>query len=375
MHRPHTPHRLFRARRALTAFVVLLVFLSCIIVLEKTAKASAATFEDYTNRVHDAMLALESLASPDEDEEETEETVETDEEAEARVLLEVRQKLPAREKVEWDGGSIEVDNSWLHAALDDYARKSATDTEARTVALWRISERLGALGERLAQTKEALQSAQDGRRDKDAEKGRLASILRRPEYNQSESKNESALARLFEWIKNLLRELIPQTSPLQPGASPGLTTAAQILVYSIGIGLVAFILWKYGGRLFRRGAQLRLTPRRPRVVLGELLTPEQTASDLLAEAERLARTGDVRGAIRKAYIALLCELSDRNIIRLAQHKTNRDYLEAVRERAKLFQAMRPLTQNFERHWYGFEAATEEDWSNFYTGCRQALKQE
>ncbi|HVF49620.1 MAG TPA: DUF4129 domain-containing protein, partial [Pyrinomonadaceae bacterium] len=171
-----------------------------------------------------------------------------------------------------------------------------------------------------------------------------------------------------------LYELIPQSEPLRPGTNPGLSRAAQVFTYGLCIVVLALLLWKYGGRLFRRAGTPRTRPRREaRIVLGEELSPEQTASDLLSEAERLARAGDVRGAIRKGYIALLCELGDRRLLRLAQHKTNRDYLNALRrERAALYREMQPLTLNFERHWYGHVAANEEDWTDFRTRCRQAL---
>ena len=86
--------------------------------------------------------------------------------------------------------------------------------------------------------------------------------------------------------------------------------------------------------LARRAGNVRAKPlREPRVVLGERLAPGQTAADLLDDAERLARSGDLRGAIRKAYVALLCELGDRQVIRIAQHKTNRDYLQSIRASA------------------------------------------
>ena len=109
----------------------------------------------------------------------------------------------------------------------------------------------------------------------------------------------------------------------------------------------------------------------PRIVLGERLEPDQTASDLLEQAEALARTGDLRGAIRKAYIALLCELGDRKVIVLAQHKTNRDYLLAVRNRRALYEPLRKLTASFEIHWYGFVAPAPTDWEAFRLGVRAA----
>jgi Domain of unknown function (DUF4129) len=123
---------------------------------------------------------------------------------------------------------------------------------------------------------------------------------------------------------------------------------------------------------------LRVTPEPEgaRVVLGEVLGPEQGSAELLAQAEGLARAGDWRGAIRRAYLALLCELGDRGVIGLARHKTNRDYLEAVRRaRADLYTEMRPLTAGYERHWYGTAAATPRDWEEFRAGYSQALRRQ
>jgi hypothetical protein len=85
------------------------------------------------------------------------------------------------------------------------------------------------------------------------------------------------------------------------------------------------------------------------------------------------RNGDIRGAIRKAYIALLVELGDRKLISLAQHKTNRDYLNSVRSLPPLHSTMRGMTDIFERHWYGLEQATPDDWKDFRAGYLAALQ--
>jgi len=113
--------------------------------------------------------------------------------------------------------------------------------------------------------------------------------------------------------------------------------------------------------------------KEPRIVLGERLDPDATATDLLAEAEALARQGDLRAAIRKAYIALLVELGDRKLISLAHHKTNRDYLTAVKKVPPLHSIMTGLTLSFERHWYGFAQATQTDWLEFRNGYKSALQ--
>ena len=123
--------------------------------------------------------------------------------------------------------------------------------------------------------------------------------------------------------------------------------------------------------LQNRGGQ-RKTKEGARIVLGERLEPDQSARDLLSEAENLARTGDLRAAIRKAYIALLLELGERKIITLEQHKTNRDYLRAVRRVERLYPNVKQLTDSFELHWYGSARATETDWQAFRSGYKQAL---
>ncbi|MEJ7710534.1 MAG: DUF4129 domain-containing protein [Pyrinomonadaceae bacterium] len=90
-------------------------------------------------------------------------------------------------------------------------------------------------------------------------------------------------------------------------------------------------------------------------MLGERVEADETAADLFAEAEALARNGETRAAIRKAYIALLCELGDRKILRLEQHKTNRDYLQALLAKPALYAEVQPLTKNYETSWYGRDA--------------------
>ena len=102
------------------------------------------------------------------------------------------------------------------------------------------------------------------------------------------------------------------------------------------------------------------------------MAADETSKNLFAEAEKLAGEGDLKAAIRKGYISLLFELSERKLIGLAKHKTNRDYLRDVRKRRELFREMNGLTLNYERHWYGFESADEKDWEEFKNGYRNTI---
>ncbi|HEV2761860.1 MAG TPA: DUF4129 domain-containing protein, partial [Pyrinomonadaceae bacterium] len=324
------------------AFALAFAFVTCSALV---AARAASTFEDYHERVGESATGLDSLAAPEE-----EATAEERTEMEAETVATVRELLPRREQVEWRGVTVEVDNGWLHDALDAYGRASKPDERARLLA--QAAARLTALEERLHEVESV--SAAAAPRDKAAEKARLEEILRRPEFNQKPD-SKPALQRLGERLRKWLDDLFPDPQPLAPGQTPAWTRAAQIVVYAVAALVVGFVLWRYGPRVWRARARLRVTPEDDgeRVVLGEVLAPEQTAADLLSEADELARRGDLRGAIRRAYVALLCELADRRIIRLARHRTNRDYLEAVRRaRADLYAEVRPLTADFERHWYG-----------------------
>ena len=121
----------------------------------------------------------------------------------------------------------------------------------------------------------------------------------------------------------------------------------------------------------RFGGKIKKT-KQDRVILGERIGADESAFDLFSEAERLAREGNLRAAIRKGYIALLCDLSDRKIVRLARHKTNRDYLRDVRKDNSLFENMTGLTRNFETNWYGLRSTEPSDWEDFRARYLQTI---
>jgi hypothetical protein len=161
--------------------------------------------------------------------------------------------------------------------------------------------------------------------------------------------------------------------PTETSSFQGLPFFLQILIYGAVIALIGFLIYKFAPYLITRFQMREKREKRERVILGEKIGINETPDNLFSEAERMAQAGDLRGAIRKGYIALLCELSDRKIIGLSKNKTNRDYLRAVRKRRELYQNMHGLTNNFERHWYGFQKAEESDWNEFKDGYQKAVK--
>ena len=324
------------------------------------ATATAKSLSEYHLQLRESITALDTMSQHDESESETDRATRV-----RQTLAAVRTALPETDTVETGGVTIPVNNSWLHRELETY-EKTQTD---RAGTLTRILERLRGLEQRVAEIDQSGRTPSD----KEAAGKRLAEILSRPEYSRS-IQNESALARLWNRLKKWLEQFLPKQQRLAPGNVGWVSRVAQLLVVLLALGVLAYVIKTFAPRVFRRRPAKKKSKPEPRIVLGETLAPDESASDILATAEALARRGELRAAIRKAYIALLVELGDRKILSLAQYKTNRDYLRAMREVEPLHTNVKHLTDSFERHWYGFASATDADWTNFRTRYKQALQE-
>src|SRR5215213_4873137 len=318
-----------------------------------SAKEWARNLDDYVHEVADSGSSASA-------------------EREREILSGIRTNLPSKEKIEWEGSSVEADNQWLETKLKAFEEEKK-DWEKRRLMATEISERLASIEAKIKQ----LESATVSNRSKDEDKRKLAEILRRPDYQKPAAEQESWFERMRKRIRDWFNEKLPQPEVPQ-GAEQGMQSFSfglQILVYALVLGFIAFLIYRFApffaGRVRRREKE----EKGERVILGEKLAADEDAQTLFDEAEALARGGNLRGAIRKGYIALLCELSDRKVIGLAQHKTNRDYLRDVRKKQALYQNMNGLTTSFERHWYGFETADEADWQEFKQNYRQAISGE
>ena len=109
-------------------------------------------------------------------------------------------------------------------------------------------------------------------------------------------------------------------------------------------------------------------------MLGEEIDEDMRPSDFADAAIAAARAGDFRTGIRKLYIALLYELSERQLIELDANATNREYLSKVSRFSTLLPAMGYLTDRFDYFWYGMFPSSEQDFSSYLASYREALKQ-
>jgi len=324
------------------------------------APAWAIPLSEYQRHVQQAVTALDTLAQTDETEDAA-----SYYNRENQTIESVRQVLPRTEPVEWNGDDVGVDNAWLHQELDKY--KNAP-VEQRADLMVSIKQRLQAIDERIT---EVVGPGASSANNKAADNQRLREILARSEYAR-QVKQESALSRLLKDFATWVRNLFPKPREMSPGAAGLFSTIAQIVVFAVALGVIIFVLRLFLPRLLGSRGRKKAEKAKARIVMGESVDPDKTSVDLLAEAEALARRGELRAAIRKAYIALLVEMGDRKIISLAQYKTNRDYLRAVRNVEHLYTNVKELTDSFEKHWYGLTTATESDWLAFRSTYKQAL---
>ena len=217
-----------------------LAALAALFVLGLVARAQAASFEDYRTRVSQAASVIQQLETPD---------YYTDDPTQRESILQnalarLRDLLPPHESVLFNGQNIEVDNAWFHEALDEY-QKLSSQRERATALVGHTREQLRALLQRLDEMK-----ARSSTDDKDANKARLAEILRRPEYDKSAAQ-QSAIERLWEALIRWLSKLFPKVKPIQPGAGRSLSGIAQVVVIGLSVILIAFLIWKFLPRYLR----------------------------------------------------------------------------------------------------------------------------
>lgn len=357
-------HSQICAARTLSGWRFLLLFVAVnVLSLQVYGKTPA----QYRDNVKAARILVESLIYVDVEEMSAGER----RNYERQALSEIRGNVPVRERIEWQAATVETNNQWLADKLNEF-EKQPENSARRTAILTEISERLGAIERKTSELENTNAAAE---RTKNQDKQKLSEILRREEYVKPEAPEESLFDRTWKRFKQWLRDMFPQQKVPANEVKAGFATvskALQIIIYALLLGFVGFLIYRFAPFFARKFKGRARGEKMERIILGEKIADGATPQNLLDEAENLARSGNLRGAIRKGYIALLCELDERKIIGLARHKTNRDYLRDVSQRDEIFENMNPLTVNFERHWYGGEAVAEKDWNEFKDGYKKVV---
>ena len=288
------------------------------------------------------------------------------------IFDDVRGRLAKPQKVQLSAGEMEVDHQWLLAKIKEYEAEPF-ESQRRNGLSAEILDSLNTLDSKLRE----IQAAEESNRTKDEDKQKLDEILKRGEFQPPPEPEDTFLQRLFqrflEWLASLRGNQVAQPQDqTPPQGSPLLASILLYAVIGIALLLVAFLVYKFAPAALSRFASRDSKSKESRVILGETIAADESAQDIFAEAELLAMQGNLRGAIRKGYIAVLCELADKRVIGLARHKTNRDYLRDIRSKKDLYGYLSELTSSFERNWYGLSHVSERDWEEFKETYRSTV---
>ena len=155
------------------------------------------------------------------------------------------------------------------------------------------------------------------------------------------------------------------------GASKPWGAGARISLWAalaLSLGIIAWALLR------------ALREKRAPIVAAEAIfaVPDLTAADVAADelpedgwlalAREHAARGDFALALRAMWLACLAHLGHRELLRIARHKSNRDYDLELRRRARtrdeLLSAFRENLTAFESAWYGRHAVTSDTFARF-----------
>ena len=181
-----------------------------------------------------------------------------------------------------------------------------------------------------------------------------------------------AIERGWDAFLNFLRKLWPTGLDFSPGAGSGWRLKDLrfwlALVVALTLAVGAMLFW-----LRRRREAPELSIPVAAVPLPDLhdaaVASERSEDEWFALANRLEGEGNLRLALRAAYLGLLAGLAQRAWLTIRRDRTNREYLDeftrrwrrrpqaAVEVRAEIPEKLRGSLRQFDRVWYGSYALT------------------
>lgn len=260
--------------------------------------------------------------------------------------------------VEWDGGTITVRDPWLDDAV---AALDRLDPESRKRQLDAIADHLAARATQVfvPEPPVAAPSPSPGVTPAPPPEEILQGILDQhrfrtppedPKLAQAAAKFRDQLRSAWASFKDFVSDLF------RPKRSGGLfSQIKQILVLGLSALTVIGVVW-FVVRLLLRAA-VDTAADDPETEMPE--APPRPA-EMAAEARARTATGDHRGAIRALYLALLGALHQQGTIVYDRHRTNREYLRAMRAGPGRKAAFAALVDVFDRKWYGRESCSREE---------------
>jgi hypothetical protein len=196
-----------------------------------------------------------------------------------------------------------------------------------------------------------------------------------------------AIERGWDAFLNFLKKLWPSGLDFSPGANGGWRLKDLrfwlALVVALTLAVGAMLFW-----LRRRREAPELSIPVAAAPLPDLhdaaVASERSEDEWFALANRLEGEGNLRLALRAAYLGLLAGLAQRAWLTIRRDRTNREYLDeftrrwrrrpqaALEARAEIPERLRGSLRQFDRVWYGSHALTPTSVAAYRQDQRELL---
>jgi hypothetical protein len=269
--------------------------------------------------------------------------------ASLKMLVEACQKNPAEcdakevgddERVE--GGGFQTRWSWLREVLSGAHNATQSDMEKR------LQEAAARLDEDAVLAAEAAPESADtfprARRQAD-------DVLSRPEFRTVTEASywQREVAKFWQWVGEMFGG-VSRFGKRSPWLVPLMEWS------SITLAAAGVLTW-----VFRTMQRQRLAVRIESSVASEIWQKESDNWAELARAE--AARKDWRAAVHCIYWATIVMMEGKKLWRQNRARTPREYLMLLEPGSGMQQALRRLTQLFERIWYGLRPAAASDYAS------------
>jgi hypothetical protein len=195
--------------------------------------------------------------------------------------------------------------------------------------------------------------------------------------------------RIWKAFSDLVRSFLPKGLNFQPNS--GKPSAWRLQDLRLWIGLILVLSLAAGIFLIVRRRQRDAIPLS--VPAGTMPLPDLSDAAIATDhsedewfslANRLENEGELRLALRAAYLGLLAGLSQREWLTIRRDRTNREYLNefkrrwgrrpqaAMETRAEIPERLRGSLRLFDRVWYGAYALTPEAVATYRRDQRELL---
>ncbi|HUI83233.1 MAG TPA: DUF4129 domain-containing protein [Candidatus Binatia bacterium] len=252
------------------------------------------------------------------------------------ATLAIAQTLPDHWLIQSDGRVFHVSTGGVAPALNDYAKQ-------------RTAANLAAVTSYIDLQLADARGMEAAKADDSAERAKLAEILARREFHdvRGETWYDRWKRAAQRWLGVLLERML---------TSSAFPVVSKVIIWSL-LGLAVAVAAFWVVRNYRQGNVYTTFAGAPETVSGK------PWRDWQAEARIAAEEGRWRDAVHLSYWAAISFLEGQGLWRPDRARTPREYLRLLPEGDAHRDPLRQLTRNFERIWYGNEAATADSFAS------------